>query len=100
MLGCSLLAATPAVRGPGRLQGCRNRPPRGRSAAEGFAPLLDVVRVKAPLHEHGLDDPTARATTTVSLVDAVSFAALRAAGAHAVFTYDEHLADEGFEVLG
>lgn len=67
---------------------------------DGFAPLLEVVWVGAPLHELGLDDLAARGNTTVSLVDAVSFAAMRQSGVHAAFTYDGHFAAEGFEALG
>jgi predicted nucleic acid-binding protein len=67
---------------------------------EGFTPLLEVVWVAAPLHEQGLDDLAARGSTTVSLVDAVSFAAMRRAGTHTAFTYDGLFDAEGFEVLG
>jgi len=67
---------------------------------ERFAPLLEVVWVGAALHELGLDDLARRGETTVSLVDAVSFAAMRERGADAAFTFDGHFAGEGFEVLG
>jgi predicted nucleic acid-binding protein len=67
---------------------------------QSFAPLLDVVWVGAPLHEQGLDDLAARGRTSVSLVDAVSFAAMRATGSDTAFTYDGHFAAEGFEPLG
>jgi predicted nucleic acid-binding protein len=66
---------------------------------ERFAPLLEVVWVGATLHEQGLDDLGRRGSTTVSLVDAVSFAAMREAGADTAFAFDAHFADEGFAVL-
>jgi predicted nucleic acid-binding protein len=65
-----------------------------------FAPLLEVIWVGATLHEQGLDDLGRRGATGVSLVDAVSFAAMRQAGADTAFAFDAHFADEGFEVHG
>jgi predicted nucleic acid-binding protein len=62
-----------------------------------FAPLLEVVWVDAELHEAGLDVLAKSAARSISLVDAVSFAALRARGAHRVFAYDRHFASAGFE---
>lgn len=67
---------------------------------EHFAPLLDVVWVAGELHEQGLDDVIRRGPTSVTLVDAVSFAAIREAGADAAFAFDAHFADEGFALLG
>ena len=64
-----------------------------------FAPLLDVVWVDAELHEAGLDGFLGRAARSLSLVDAVSFAALRARGAHRAFAFDRHFASAGFELV-
>lgn len=62
-----------------------------------FAPLLNVVWVDAELHEAGLDVLLGSATRSLSLVDAVSFAAMRARGANRVFAFDRHFASAGFE---
>jgi predicted nucleic acid-binding protein len=76
----------------------------GRSAVRAFrdrfAPLLEVVWVASALHERGLDDLVDRGRTSVSLVDAVSFAAMREAAVDTAFTFDAHFGDEGFEVVG
>jgi predicted nucleic acid-binding protein len=64
-----------------------------------FTPLLDVVWVDEDLHEAGLDSLLARAARDVSLVDAVSFTALRARGAHRVFAYDRHFVGKGFDFV-
>lgn len=70
-----------------------------RAFRERFAPLLDTVWVARALHERGLDDLARRGSTTVSLVDAVSFAAMREAGTGVAFAFDGHFGDEGFELL-
>lgn len=67
---------------------------------EGITPLLDTIWVGAELHESGLDDLSDRLDTSVSLVDAVSFAAMRRVGAEVAFTFDADFAKEGIEVLG
>lgn len=67
---------------------------------ERFAPLLEVTWVGAELHEQALDELARRGSPAVSLVDAVSFAAMRDFGSDAAFTFDGHFADEGFEVIG
>jgi len=76
----------------------------GRNAIErfrqDFTPLLDVVWVDEDLHEAGLDLLLDRAPKGLSLVDAVSIAALRARGADRVFAYDRHFERQGFEKIG
>lgn len=64
-----------------------------------FTPLLEVVWVDAELHEAGLDAYAGSAARSLSLVDAVSFAALRARGARRVFAFDRHFAGAGFETV-
>ncbi|MCK9462662.1 MAG: PIN domain-containing protein [Proteobacteria bacterium] len=75
----------------------------GRDAAQrfrnDFAPLLDVVWVGTELHEAGLDGCLGSPARSLSLVDAVSFAALRARGAHRAFAFDRHFATAGFELV-
>jgi predicted nucleic acid-binding protein len=62
-----------------------------------FAPLLEVVWVDAELHEAGLDTLAKSAARSISLVDAVSFAALRARGARRAFAFGRHFTAAGFE---
>ncbi len=64
------------------------------------APLMEVIWVDRALHEDALDSLIARGATDVSLVDAVSFAAMRAGSVDRALTFDAHFADEGFETLG
>jgi uncharacterized protein len=61
-----------------------------------FAPLLDVVWVDRRLHEAGLDLLGSSGDRTLSLVDAVSFRAMRDRRLDDVFAYDHHFRDEGF----
>lgn len=71
-----------------------------RRFREDVAPLMDVIWVDRALHEDALDGLVARGATDVSLVDAASFAAMRAAGVDRALTFDAHFADEGFETIG
>jgi len=64
------------------------------------APLMEVIWVDRALHEDALDSLIARGATDVSLVDAVSFAAMRAGGVDRALTFDAHFVDEGFETPG
>jgi len=64
------------------------------------APLMEVIWVDRALHEDALDSLIARGATDVSLVDAVSFAAMRAGSVDRALTFDAHFAEEGFETLG
>lgn len=64
----------------------------------GFAPLLEVVWVDEELHERGLDLLLASKSRTLSLVDAVSFLAIRELGISSIFAYDRHFAAEGFSL--
>lgn len=64
-----------------------------------FAPLLDVVWVDAALHHQALDDVEVAGGPAVSLVDASSFAVMRARSIERAFTFDAHFADAGFSVV-
>jgi predicted nucleic acid-binding protein len=66
---------------------------------EGFAPLLVVAWVDAALHEAGLDLLLARRRRRLSLVDAVSFVAMRQRGLTQFFGFDADFEAEGFEPL-
>ena len=62
-----------------------------------FFPLLRVVWVDAMLHEQGLDLLVERGQESLSLVDAVSFVAMREGGLDEAFAFDRHVAREGYQ---
>ena len=68
------------------------------SFRESFAPLLEIVWVDRSLHERGLDLLLDRAPG-VSVVDAVSFVAIREHRLDEVFAFDRHFNQEGLTVL-
>jgi predicted nucleic acid-binding protein len=65
-----------------------------------FAPLLDVTWVDESLHEAGLDLWLDRQQRQLSLVDAISFLAMRRLGLTEAFAFDPHFQREGFTVIG
>jgi predicted nucleic acid-binding protein len=65
----------------------------------GFAPLLDVVWVDREVHEEGLDLLLHRSARGLSLVDAVSFVAMRAQRVDEAFAFDRHFEAEGFRLV-
>ena len=64
-----------------------------------FAPLLDVVWVEEALHDAGLDLLLHRRKRLLSLVDAVSFVAMRQTGLTEAFAFDPHFEQEGFSLI-
>ena len=70
-----------------------------RRFREEFAPLLEVIWIDEDLHEAGLDELATSALRDLSLVDAVSFAAMRARRIERAFAYDRHFATSGFEIV-
>lgn len=70
-----------------------------RAFRESFAPLLEVLWVDASLHEEGLDLLLGRPRRGISLVDAVSFAAVRRAAIDRVFAYDDDFRHERFDLV-
>jgi len=68
------------------------------SFREGFAPLLDIIWVDPLLHERGLDLLLERSIRDLSLVDTVSFIAIREHRIESVFAFDGHFDDEGFKL--
>jgi len=70
--------------------------PALRTFREDFAPLLEVVWVDAGLHEEALDLLLARRKSSLSLVDAASFVAMRRARIDEAFAFDRHFEEEGF----
>ncbi len=64
-----------------------------------FAPLIDVVWVDEPLHNAGLDLLLDRRRRLLSLVDAVSFVAMRQGNLSEAFAFDPHFEQEGFSIV-
>ena len=65
-----------------------------------FAPLLDFVWVDEALHNAGLDLLLERRRRQLSLVDAVSFVAMRLRGMSEAFAYDPDFQQEGYSLVG
>lgn len=72
----------------------------GLEAVEAFradmAPLIEVLWVDQDLHEKGLDLQLSRRQKRLSLVDVVSFLAMRQHRIDHVFGFDQHFDKEGF----
>jgi predicted nucleic acid-binding protein len=69
------------------------------SFREDFQQLLEITWVGPELHERGLALLLNRRRRDLSLVDAVSFVAIRDNRVENVFTYDPDFAREGFSTL-
>ncbi len=67
----------------------------GRFRAD-FSPLIDVIWVDEALHNAGLDLLFDRRKRRLSLVDAVSFIAMRQRNINQAFAFDAHFEAEGF----
>lgn len=70
-----------------------------RAFRSDVAPLLDVVWVDEALHDAGLDLLLDRRKRLLSLVDAVSFVAMRLKGLTEAFAFDPHFEQEGFSLV-
>ena len=70
-----------------------------RAFRESFAPLLEPIWVDEALHEAGLDLLLSRKSRRLSLVDAVSFVAIRQRVVDRVFAYDAHFQRERFDLV-
>jgi predicted nucleic acid-binding protein len=66
---------------------------------EHFAPLLEVLWVDQRRHDSGLDLLLERRWKGLSLVDAVSFVAMKERRFDEVFAFDRHFEREGFKLL-
>ena len=64
-----------------------------------FAPLIDVMWVDEALHNAGLDLLLDRRKRLLSLVDAVSFIAMRQRNVDEAFAFDPHFEQEGFSLV-
>ena len=63
---------------------------------EDLVPLLEVVWVDAALHHSGVARLLEGSRQGISLVDAVSFAAMRERGIEAAYAFDRDFEEEGF----
>jgi predicted nucleic acid-binding protein len=70
-----------------------------RSFRADLAPLIDVVWVDQVLHDAGLDLLLERRKRLLSLVDAVSFVAMRQRDVATAFAFDPHFEQEGFALV-
>lgn len=70
-----------------------------RSFCGSFAPLIEVVWVDESLHNAGLDLLLDRRKRLLSLVDAVSFVAMRQGNVADAFAFDPHFEQEGFSIV-
>jgi uncharacterized protein len=70
-----------------------------RSFRAEFAPLIEVAWVDETLHNAGLDLLLERHKRLLSLVDAVSFIAMRQRNVSAAFAFDPHFQHEGFALV-
>ena len=73
--------------------------PALRALHEDVVPLLNVDWVGEQAHAAGVGAVLAAARKKLSLVDCVSFQTMRQQGVRAVFCFDRHFRDQGFEVL-
>ena len=71
-----------------------------RSFRSDLGPLIEVVWVDDALCNAGLDLLLERRKRLLSLVDAVSFVAMRQKHVDEAFAFDPHFASEGFGLVG
>ena len=70
-----------------------------RALRDEVHPVFSVEWVTADLHDLGMDVLLTRQRRRLSLVDCVSFQAMRFLGITRAFALDHHFAEEGFEVI-
>jgi len=66
---------------------------------DALAPALSVVWIDRELHAQALAATLAAGDPTISLVDRVSFELMRRRRVSRAFAFDEHFAEQGFELL-
>jgi predicted nucleic acid-binding protein len=62
-------------------------------------PWVNVVWIDASLHAQAVAGALAARQRDLSLVDCASFAVMRRLGLRRAFTFDQHFAEQGFEVI-
>ncbi len=67
-----------------------------RSFQEDVLPLIGVEWIDAAAHRAGVSALLATGRRKLSLVDCVSFEAMRSLGIRTVFTFDPHFSEQGF----
>jgi predicted nucleic acid-binding protein len=67
-----------------------------RSIHEELLPVMEIVWVDEATHSLAMAALLAAQRRKLSLVDCVSFGALRLRGAHVAFAFDQHFVEEGF----
>jgi predicted nucleic acid-binding protein len=70
-----------------------------RLFAADVVPVLDIIWVDAGMHLSAHHSLLVAARRELSLVDCVSFEAMRRLGIENVFSFDVHFAQQGFQVL-
>jgi predicted nucleic acid-binding protein len=73
--------------------------PAVRGFQEAIFPVLDIVWVDARLYSRAASALLAATKRDVSLTDWSSFEVMRERGIRAAFAFDEHFAQQGFELL-
>ena len=71
-----------------------------RSIQEDLLPVLDIVWANEAIHSLAMTALLAAQRRKLSLVDCVSFAAMRQRGARVAFAFDRHFEGEGFGFPG
>lgn len=70
-----------------------------RDLQDRICPILEVEWVGQDLHDAGVAGLVAANRRQLSLVDCVSFAAMRRLGIERVFTFDAHFGEQGFQLV-
>ena len=75
----------------------------GIAALRGFhedvAPVIQTVWIPERLHKSGVEAALAASRKRFSVVDCISFQAMREEGVQAAFCFDRHFAEQGFQIL-
>ena len=66
---------------------------------ENVVPFFQIIWVQKSLHQAGITALLLANRRQVSLVDCISFAAMRQLGLHQAFAFDKHFAEQGFSLL-
>ncbi|HHY75459.1 MAG TPA: PIN domain-containing protein [Firmicutes bacterium] len=70
-----------------------------RALAENVFPLFRVDWVDEPAHHEAVSAMLVAGRRELSLVDCSSFGTMRKMGIRRVFAFDEHFAEQGFEIV-
>jgi predicted nucleic acid-binding protein len=70
-----------------------------RAFQEDILPVVRVEWVNEPAHQAGITALLTAGRRQLSLVDCVSFDLMRRLGIRRAFAFDEHFAEQGFEII-